>query len=53
MITSSLNAVALLKHLSKPKIVVVKDKSKIREILSEHTRAGDLILFSNDAPSFM
>ena len=35
MITSSLNAVALLKHLSKPKIVVVKDKSKIREILAE------------------
>ena len=28
MITSSLNAVALLKHLSKPKIVV-KDKSKV------------------------
>ena len=53
MITSSLNAVALLKHLSKPKIVVVKDKSKMQEMLAEHTKAGDLILFSNDAPSFM
>ena len=35
MITSSLNAVALLKYLSKPKIVVVKDKSKMQEMLAE------------------
>ena len=53
MITSSLNAIALLKYLSKPKIVVVKDKSKMQEMLAEHTKAGDLILFSNDAPGFM
>ena len=53
MITSSLNAVPLLKHLSRPKIIVIKDKNKIQENLIEHTRAGDLILFSNDAPSFM
>ena len=53
MITSSLNAVPLLKHLSRPKIIVIKDKNKIQEKLIEHTRAGDLILFSNDAPSFM
>ncbi|WP_298792381.1 UDP-N-acetylmuramoyl-tripeptide--D-alanyl-D-alanine ligase [uncultured Campylobacter sp.] len=53
MLTSSLNAVALLKHLSRPKVIVIKDKSKMQEALAQNTRAGDLILFSNDAPSFM
>ncbi|WP_169776717.1 Mur ligase family protein [Campylobacter mucosalis] len=53
MISSALNAQALLKHLHKPQIVIIKDKSKMQELLSEHTRSGDLILFSNDAPSFM
>lgn len=53
MLTSSLNAVALLKHLSRPKVIVIKDKSKIQEALAQNTKAGDLILFSNDAPSFM
>ena len=53
MLTSSLNAVALLKHLSRPKVIVIKDKSKMQEALAQNTKAGDLILFSNDAPSFM
>ena len=53
MLTSSLNAVALLKHLSRPKVIVIKDKSKMQEVLAQNTKAGDLILFSNDAPSFM
>ena len=53
MLTSSLNAVALLKHLSRPKVIVIKDKSKIQEALAQNPKAGDLILFSNDAPSFM
>ncbi|QCD52578.1 Mur ligase family protein [Campylobacter sp. RM16192] len=53
MISSSLNAVSLLKYLTKPKIIIIKDKSKMQEILAQNTKAGDLILFSNDAPSFM
>ena len=53
MISSSLNAVALLKHLSKPNVIIIKDKAKMQEILAKNTRAGDLILFSNDAPGFM
>jgi len=53
MLTSSLNAVALLKHLSRPKVIIIKDKSKMQEALAQNTKAGDLILFSNDAPSFM
>ncbi|WP_445142815.1 Mur ligase family protein [Campylobacter sp.] len=53
MISSSLNAVALLKYLTKPKIIIIKDKAKMQEMLAQNTRAGDLILFSNDTPSFM
>lgn len=53
MISSSLNAVALLKHLTKPKIIIIKDKEKMQELLAQNTKVGDLILFSNDAPSFM
>ena len=53
IITSSLNAEVLLKHIIKPKIIILKDKNKMQEILAQNTRAGDLILFSNDAPSFI
>ena len=53
VITSSLNAEVLLKHIVKPKIIILKDKNKMQEILAQNTRAGDLILFSNDAPSFI
>ncbi|WP_462104384.1 Mur ligase family protein [Campylobacter concisus] len=53
IITSSLNAEVLLKHIVKPKIIILKDKNKMQEILAQDTRAGDLILFSNDAPSFI
>ncbi|ERJ25723.1 Mur ligase family protein [Campylobacter concisus] len=53
IITSSLNAEVLLKHIVKPKIIILKDKNKMQEILAQNTRAGDLILFSNDAPSFI
>ena len=53
IITSSLNAQTLLKHIVKPKIIILKDKNKMQEILAQNTHAGDLILFSNDAPSFI
>lgn len=53
IITSPLNAQALLKHIKNAQIVILKDKNKMQEILIEHTKTGDLVLFSNDAPSFM
>ena len=53
IITSSLNAEVLLKYIIKPKIIILKDKNKMQEILAQNTRTGDLILFSNDAPSFI
>ncbi|CAD7286808.1 UDP-N-acetylmuramoyl-tripeptide--D-alanyl-D-alanine ligase [Campylobacter majalis] len=53
IITSSLNAQSLLKYLNKPQILILKDKNNMQQMLIEHTKVGDLILFSNDAPSFM
>lgn len=53
LITGALNAPVLLKYLTKPKVVIVKDKSELTNLLVKHTKPGDLILFSNDAPSFI
>ncbi len=52
IITGRLNKDILTRHISKPTIVV-EEKSKLQEILAANTRPGDLILFSNDAPSYM
>lgn len=53
MITGSLNAEILSSKIAKEKLIFIKDKSKMTEILAQNTQAGDLILFSNDAPSFI
>lgn len=53
IITSSLNEKELQECLTKPKVVILKDKSKMQDFLAQNTAIGDLILFSNDAPSFM
>ncbi len=52
IITGRLNKDILTRHISKPTIVV-EEKSKLQEILAVNTKPGDLILFSNDAPSYM
>ncbi len=53
VLTSALNVSAIRKHLLKPEVYILTDKEKMQEFLAENTFAGDLILFSNDAPSFM
>lgn len=53
IITGALNAQILLKGLTKPKVILIKDKSELNSQLAKHTKHGDLILFSNDAPSFI
>lgn len=53
IITASTNAQALLKWLKKPKVHLLKDKSRLEELLAKETASGDLILFSNDAPSYV
>ncbi len=53
VITSALNKEALERHLQKPKVVFLPQKEKMKEWLVENTSSGDLVLFSNDAPSFV
>ncbi len=53
IITGSANAEVLNREIKKAKKILLTDKSKMEEILAQQTRAGDLILFSNDAPTFI
>jgi UDP-N-acetylmuramoyl-tripeptide--D-alanyl-D-alanine ligase len=53
IITGSVNANVLATHIHNAKKIILRDKSKLEEILAEETLPGDLILFSNDAPTFM
>ncbi|MRI57917.1 MAG: UDP-N-acetylmuramoylalanyl-D-glutamyl-2, 6-diaminopimelate--D-alanyl-D-alanine ligase [Epsilonproteobacteria bacterium] len=52
IITGKVNKEILQKSIMIPK-VVVEDKNRLQDILARHTKPGDLILFSNDTPSFM
>lgn len=53
IITGSINAKVLATHIQKARKVILRDKSRLEEVLAEETLPGDLILFSNDAPTFM
>lgn len=53
IITGKINSKILSENIIKAEKLILKDKDKIQEILSEHTTIGDLILFSNDSPTFM
>lgn len=53
VITSHINENELKKHLSNPEVIILTDKSKMTNFLAQNTMAGDLILFSNDAPAFV
>jgi UDP-N-acetylmuramoyl-tripeptide--D-alanyl-D-alanine ligase len=53
IITGSLNLKVLSQNIDEKKIIVLKDKTKMEEMLAKETRVGDLILFANDAPNFI
>ena len=53
IITGELNKNTLKAHLSKPEVIVLKNKNKLEQTLATSTFAGDLILFSNDAPEYI
>jgi len=53
IVTGSLNRHILCDNITKPNKIYVADKTKLEKILAENTQVGDLILFSNDAPSFI
>ena len=53
IITGELNSEVLQSRIDPKKTIVLKDKRDLQRVLSENTHGGDLILFSNDAPSFI
>jgi len=53
IITGELNSEVLQSRIDPKKTIVLKDKRDLQRVLSENTHSGDLILFSNDAPSFI
>ncbi len=53
IITGALNEKVLREHIDINKTLFLVDKSQMETVLAEKTRAGDLILFANDAPNFI
>lgn len=53
VVTGDLNYKIFQENVDASKLVKLESKDKMQEMLIEQTRAGDLILFANDAPSFI
>lgn len=53
IITGDLNAKILDTHIKTPQKIILKDKTKLEEILAESGKQNDLVLFANDAPSYI
>lgn len=53
IITGQLNAAQFDKELNVPQKIMLADKSQMVKTLGEVTKAGDIILFANDAPNFI
>jgi len=53
VLTGDLNYEIFKEYVDEDKLVKLESKDKMQEMLVEHTKAGDLILFANDAPSFI
>ena len=52
IITASINA-EIFKNELKIQTLILKNKAELVETLAQYTQNGDLILFSNDAPSYL
>ena len=53
IITGKINRDVLDKNIKRAKKIILKDKSNLQDVLANYTKSKDLILFSNDAPSYM
>lgn len=53
ILTGKANVTVLHESILKAEKIILSDKSKLQETLATQTFAGDVILFSNDAPSFI
>jgi len=53
VVTGDLNYAIFKEYVDADKLVKLSSKAEMEEMLVEQTRVGDLILFANDAPSFV
>jgi len=53
IVTGALNAELFDKHLQVKQKILLADKSSLTALLGSQTKAGDIILFANDAPNFI
>jgi len=53
VVTGDLNYAIFKEHVDPDKLVKLAYKAEMEEMLVEQTTVGDLILFANDAPSFV
>ena len=53
ILTGKTNSDLLNRLITRPEKIILSDKTKLQECLAQTTQAGDVILFSNDAPSFV
>ena len=53
IVTGSLNAELFNKNIKVKNKIMLRDKSVMTEVLGSQTKAGDIILFANDAPNFI
>lgn len=53
IITGELNSKLLRENIKRSQKIVLKSKENIEDILKGSTREGDIILFANDAPSYI
>ncbi len=53
IITGKINKNVLYNNILNTDKVYLADKSKLEKILADLTKAGDLIIFSNDAPEYL
>jgi UDP-N-acetylmuramoyl-tripeptide--D-alanyl-D-alanine ligase len=53
IVTGSLNANLFDKNLKVNHKIMLLDKSTLNDVLAKQTKAGDIILFANDAPNFI
>jgi UDP-N-acetylmuramoyl-tripeptide--D-alanyl-D-alanine ligase len=53
IVTGSLNADLFKKKLRVKKSYFLADKTALTDLLAKETKAGDIILFANDAPNFI
>jgi len=53
VVTGELNYDIFKEYVDNSKLIHLKDKSQMEKFLAQNTKAKDLILFANDAPSFV